>query len=83
METISKTVQVSKINKETFVEAWAEAGLIVTDSPADPAPSLRIENGQIVEMDGKPRADLFVKDGLHLSPKGYALWNVLVAPFLE
>ena len=45
------------INKETFVEPWAEAGLIVVDSPFDPAPSLRLENGCVVEMDGKPRAD--------------------------
>ena len=40
-------------------------------------------DGPMIGWDGKPRADLFVKDGLHLSPKGYALWNVLVAPYLE
>jgi len=40
-------------------------------------------DGPMIGWDGKPRPDLFVKDGLHLSPKGYALWNVLVAPFLE
>jgi lysophospholipase L1-like esterase len=40
-------------------------------------------DGPMIGWDGKPRADLFVKDGLHLSPKGYALWNVLVTPFLE
>ena len=40
-------------------------------------------DGPMLGWDGKPRADLFVKDGLHLSPKGYALWNVLVRPFLE
>ena len=39
-------------------------------------------DGPMLGWDGKPRADLFVKDGLHLSAKGYALWNVLVAPFL-
>src|ERR1700755_1343356 len=50
------------INKETFVEPWPEAGLIVTDSPYDPQPSLRIENGQVVEMDGKPRADFDILD---------------------
>jgi lysophospholipase L1-like esterase len=32
--------------------------------------------------DGKPRADLFVKDGQHLSAKGYALWTSLVKTFL-
>jgi lysophospholipase L1-like esterase len=40
-------------------------------------------DGPMIGWDGKPRADLFIKDGLHLSAKGYALWNVLVAPFLE
>ncbi|MBE7471435.1 MAG: propanediol dehydratase [Anaerolineae bacterium] len=45
------------INKETFVEPWPEAGLIVTDSPYDPPPSLRLENGQVVELDGRARAD--------------------------
>ncbi len=34
------------INRETFVEPWPEAGLIVTDSPYDPAPSLRLEDGR-------------------------------------
>jgi lysophospholipase L1-like esterase len=33
--------------------------------------------------DGKPRAELFVKDGQHLSAKGYALWTSLVKPFLQ
>ena len=55
------------INKETFVEPWPEAGLMVADSPYDPQPSLLIENSQIVEMDGKPRdnfdmLDLFIAD---------------------
>ena len=45
------------INRETFVEPWAEAGLVVADSPYDPTPSLRIEAGKIVELDGKDRAD--------------------------
>src|SRR5882672_6512708 len=61
------------INKETFVEPWPEAGLIVADSPYDPTPSLRIEQGQVVELDGRARADfdmldLFIADhGLDLS----------------
>ena len=33
--------------------------------------------------DAKPRPELFVKDGLHMSPKGYEIWNVLVRPFIE
>ena len=33
--------------------------------------------------DEKPRRDLFVADGLHLSAKGYELWTALVRPFVE
>ncbi|WP_239492192.1 SGNH/GDSL hydrolase family protein [Luteitalea sp. TBR-22] len=40
-------------------------------------------DGPMLGWDGKPRPDLFIQDGLHLSAKGYALWNTLVAPFLE
>lgn len=45
------------VNKETFVEPWPEAGLMVADSPYDPSPGLRIENGRVVEMDGRLRQD--------------------------
>ena len=40
-------------------------------------------DGPMVGWDGKPRKDLFIDDGLHLSPKGYALWTILVEPFLD
>jgi len=50
------------INRETFVEPWPEAGLIVADSPADPQPSLRIEAGRVIELDGRLRADFDILD---------------------
>jgi len=50
------------INRETFVEPWPEAGLVVTDSPHDPRPSLRIADGCVVELDGKARADFDALD---------------------
>lgn len=50
------------INRETFVEPWAEAGLVVTDSPFDPLPSLVIEHGRVTELDGRARADFDVLD---------------------
>jgi len=40
-------------------------------------------DGPMLGYDAKPRADLFVADGLHLSPKGYALWTTLTRPFVE
>ena len=33
--------------------------------------------------DGKPRPELFVKDGLHLNEAGYELWMALVQPHLN
>lgn len=56
-----------EINRETFVEPWPEAGLIVADSPYDPRPSLRVEGGRVVELDGRPRdafdaIDSFIAD---------------------
>jgi propanediol dehydratase large subunit len=69
----SAVLRERSINKETFVEPWPEAGLVVADSPYDPQPSLRLENGQVVEMDGRQRADfdaidLFIAEhGLDLS----------------
>ena len=50
------------INKETYVEPFPEAGLIVADSPYDPSPSLRLEAGAVVEMDGVARADFDALD---------------------
>lgn len=32
---------------------------------------------------GKPREELFLQDGLHLSRKGYDLWNSIVRPYLS
>ena len=40
-------------------------------------------DGPMLGWDAKPRRDLFVEDGLHLSPRGYALWTTLVEPFVE
>jgi lysophospholipase L1-like esterase len=33
--------------------------------------------------DGKPRAELFAGDGLHLNDKGYELWTGVVKPLLD
>ena len=43
------------INRETFIAPWPEVGLATMHSPHDPAPSIRIEDGRVVEMDGTPR----------------------------
>ena len=37
----------------------------------------------LLGADGRPRADLFVEDGLHLNDAGYAIWADLVRPHLD
>ena len=32
--------------------------------------------------DERPRRELFVEDGLHLSPQGYQLWSAIIRPYL-
>jgi lysophospholipase L1-like esterase len=39
-------------------------------------------DGPMLGWDEKPRKELFIADGLHMTPAGYALWTVLVRPFL-
>jgi propanediol dehydratase large subunit len=46
------------VNQDGFVKEWPEEGLIAMESPYDPKPSIKIENGKVVEMDGK-RKDEF------------------------
>jgi propanediol dehydratase large subunit len=45
------------INSDGFSYEWVDVGLITMESPNDPKPSVRIENGRIAEMDGKERKD--------------------------
>ncbi len=40
-------------------------------------------DGPMLGWDEKPRKDLFVADGLHMTPKGYELWTTLVRPFMD
>ncbi|MBS4749727.1 propanediol/glycerol family dehydratase large subunit [Granulicatella sp. zg-ZJ] len=50
------------INKDGFVTEWIEEGLIAMESPNDPIPSIKIENGVVVELDGKKQADFDLID---------------------
>ncbi|WP_458414985.1 propanediol/glycerol family dehydratase large subunit [Schinkia sp. CFF1] len=45
------------VNQDGFVAEWPEVGLIAMDGPNDPKPSIKIENGVVVELDGKARDD--------------------------
>lgn len=43
------------VNKDGFVKEWVEVGLYAMNSPNDPKPSIKIEQGKVVELDGKTR----------------------------
>ncbi|HMQ56849.1 MAG TPA: propanediol/glycerol family dehydratase large subunit, partial [Anaerolineae bacterium] len=46
------------VNSDGFVTEWAEVGMMAMGSPNDPSPSIKIENGRVVEMDGRSRDEM-------------------------
>ncbi len=83
-------VRIAFIGIKPSVLRWAivdkvrEAnGLIRAYSDADDRLGYVDVDGPMLGWDGKPRPDLLQADGLHLTPKGYALWTTLVRPFVE
>ncbi|PSH03080.1 MAG: propanediol dehydratase [Acidobacteria bacterium] len=50
------------VNKDGFIKEWIDVGLVAMDSPNDPKPSIKIENGVVVELDGKRREDFDMID---------------------
>lgn len=51
-----------EINQDSFIHEWPETGLILFHSPYDPKPGLRIANGRVVELDGRPEAEFDMLD---------------------
>ncbi len=35
------------------------------------------------KVDGKTRGELFRRDGIHLSPEGYAVWTSVIRPIVQ
>jgi len=50
------------VNRDTFVQEEPSLGLMVMDSPEDPKPSIRLESGRVVEIDGRIEAEFDVID---------------------
>ena len=50
------------ISRDVVVPEYPELGLIAFDSPNDPTPSIRVEDGRIVEIDGVQEADFDLID---------------------
>lgn len=38
---------------------------------------------QMLDAAGRPKPELFVEDGLHMTPAGYAIWDAAIRPLLK
>lgn len=61
------------VNQDGFVKEWIEEGFIAMESPNDPKPSIKIVNGAVTELDGKPVSDFDLID--HLLPVTASIWR--------
>ena len=52
-----ETLDERAVTEDGFVNEWPEVGFVAMESPNDPEPSVTVEDGTIVEMDGKERAE--------------------------
>ncbi|MDW7669955.1 MAG: propanediol/glycerol family dehydratase large subunit, partial [Bacillota bacterium] len=50
------------VNQDGFIEDWVEVGLVAMDSKYDPKPSVKVVNGEIVELDGKKKEEFDMLD---------------------
>ena len=72
------------IKRWALVDKIREANRLVTEFTANDERLAFVDiDKPMIGSDGTPQPDLFVKDGLHLSEKGYALWTKLVRPHLR
>ena len=52
-----ETLDKRPANMDGYINEWPEMGFVAMSSPYDPKPSIKVEGGKIVELDGKKRED--------------------------
>ncbi len=50
------------VRRDTAIEEWPDAGIVVYGGPGDPQPSVRVEAGRIVEIDGRTESEFDMID---------------------
>ena len=50
------------VNQDGLIGEWADEGLIAMNSPNDPKPSIKLEDGRVIELDSKKREDFDMID---------------------
>lgn len=64
--------RMQKANELLQQYAWSQSGVHFVDV-ASP----------MLDASGRPRPELYADDGLHLSPRGYAVWSSVLKPILQ
>jgi lysophospholipase L1-like esterase len=72
------------ISRWRLVDKMREANRLIREvTDDDPLQEFVDIDTPMIGSDGKPMADLFKSDGLHLNEDGYQLWSSLVKPHLK
>ncbi len=58
----TEVLEARPVNLDGFVEEWPEKGLVAMESEFDPRPSVRVEDGRIVDLDGRARDEFDFMD---------------------
>jgi lysophospholipase L1-like esterase len=67
-----------------LVEEMRKANKMIEEfSRLDPCLEYLDIDNPMIGLDGRPRKELFVEDGLHLSTAGYQLWTEALVPLLD
>lgn len=52
-----ETLDKRPVNMDGYINEWPEMGFVAMASPYDPKPSINVENGKVIELDGKKREE--------------------------
>lgn len=52
-----ETLDKRPVNMDGYINEWPEMGFVAMASPYDPKPSIKVENGKIIELDGKKKEE--------------------------
>ena len=67
------------VNLDGYIDEWPEMGFVAMSSPYDPKPSVRVEGGKIVELDGSSVTTLIFLISLSLIMR--SMWNAPKLPW--
>jgi lysophospholipase L1-like esterase len=66
-----------------FIDEMRKANTVIRGYCESHANCVYIDvHPDMMGTDGKPKPELFVADGEHMTPEGYKIWNRLVKPYL-